>query len=146
MIPAPPGGVVGPGIALELASDFIGPLPDGSYYDVVITTIPGEEAVWEERCPWFPGNRIFWLGTESQGNTSTPFQPTLPVGAQVSINVTLQEPTGQVDSGSAPATWQPTLGIGTQIALKPTSSSSPLPDPRIDQILAAVVRRLEDQR
>jgi hypothetical protein len=146
IVPAEPGGIVGPGIGLQLDSDFIGPLPSLSSYIILITTIPEEQVVWEERVLWNSGNRTYWLGTKTQGGR-TDTQTTSPApGKEVAIDVLLDDTTGTVDTGSATATWQPTVGLGAQIALTPTSSGTTSPDPRIDQILAAVIRRLEDQR
>jgi len=143
--PAPPGTLVGPGIAITLSSDFIGPLPDGSEYQIFITGIPDEFLIWQEHVPWFPGTRTYWLGTQSEGGISLPTTRTVDAGQSVSINVDLVEPTGTVDTGSATATWQPTLGLGAQIALRPQVVSAPSTDPRIDEILNAVRRQLVDQ-
>jgi hypothetical protein len=143
--PSFPGGVVGPGIGLELASDFIGPMPDGSGYQIDITGIPDERLIWEERVPFFPGNRVYWLGTQTlEGQTTGGFSFPQP-GAQVSINVSLSDGTHEVDTGQAPAVWQPTVGLGFQAATKPASSVVVSPDPRIDQILAAVVHQIAPQ-
>lgn len=143
--PAAPGGIVGPGIGLELSSSFVGPLPAGSEYDILIQSIPEEAFVWEEHVEWQPGNRIYWLGTKTQGSrvTTNEFYP--PAGATVAVTAFLDDTTGTVDTGSTTAVWQPTVGLGAQIALTPAVQASVLPDPRIDQILAAVVHQIQPQ-
>jgi hypothetical protein len=143
--PAPPAGIVGPGVPLQLFSDFIGPIPTDGFWDITITSIPGELIVWNERKAFFPGNRTYWLGNGQQVSDVLENQTSPQAGEQVAINVGLNDTTGIVDTGSVTATWEPTLGLGFQVATTPRATGGISTDPRIDQILAAVVHQIVPQ-
>lgn len=109
--PVAPGNLVGPGLQISLSSDFIGPLPTGSFWRLIYST-DAEGA-----------NRLYsnTIDTDSPSYTGIPL--TLPYPSHVSLTnwlkdgdtvyVTgeLNDDTGPIDSGTQAETWSNTAGI-----------------------------------
>lgn len=116
--------VVGPGIAINLRSDFIGPLPQGSEWAIIVLTGPAQEIPYiEMRIPAVTTQTAtYFLSDTSQSLTTT---TTAQPAAQETIRLTteLRTPTGVIDSGTTTAPWDPTLGLGLQAALTGRAST-----------------------
>lgn len=127
ILPGQPGPVVGPGIAIQLISDFIGPLPSGSFWDVQMYT--GVEwpsglvtAINANATSTNSGPLHIMVTDAAQSSTLSQTYPT--EGENVKVRAELHSPTATIDSGLITVPWSPTRGLGTQIQLQPTSGSS----------------------
>ena len=115
--PNPNGAVIGPGIQIGFSSDFVGPLPVGSFWRIRFYT--GSE----------PLNAWLQVDVPTQspfGGHVTPFirQPaessivtvtnTISDGTPAFANVELHDPSSVLDSGTLPANWSSTSGL-TQV-------------------------------
>jgi hypothetical protein len=109
--PAPPSASCGLGIGVTVASDFIGPLPSGSFWGISYTTDSATlDTIWSET---FLTNtqaaRLLIPGLESHGAYVQPSQ--WPVdGATVYITALLGHP-ATIDTGQITATWRTTAGL-----------------------------------
>lgn len=117
-LPNPNGPRLGPGIQLSFSSDFVGPLPSGSFWRVSLTGAGGDNSPW-----------IVWeKPTQSPfGGRWTPFLPDLGAQLTTRVDLTLQAgqtahaqaelvtPTGVIDSGTITANWDATSGMPTVI-------------------------------
>lgn len=116
--PGPGGLVLGPGVLVSWTSDFVGPVPTGTVWDL----------------HWFEGAEpnLAWLheliatGTAANGSSipfvvqagkqSTIATPnTIRTGAPAHLSVELRTPTGVVDSGTFSANWDTSAGIAQQL-------------------------------
>jgi hypothetical protein len=143
--PAPPTNFVGYGIFVSLTSDFVGPLPSGSFFRLTLSSDPeGDVPILIQTIPTLNPGLETQIGSEQSGQSYTSGQNAVAVGATVHVLAELHSPTATIDSGVTTATWQPTTNLGQHITLASQAQSTPN-DARIDQILAAVVRQLQDQ-
>ena len=109
--PAPPAGVVGPGIPIDFSSDFIGPLPSNTVWDVAINTdAEGAFTYYRVLIP-FDGKQLFWVPMQDlDENVLTTFaQPAhasqVYVSAQINVGGTI------VDSGTVQKQFDATTGL-----------------------------------
>lgn len=119
-VPNPNGAILGPGIQVSWSSDFIGPLPEGSQWEVDLRGDGGAEAVWINAIlgtqspfgghytPWAQALNFGWATTTNLANT-------IRDGSQASFSVTLRTPTGAVDSGTLQGTWDARSGIAQDL-------------------------------
>jgi len=116
--PAGPTAIVGPGLALEVRTDFVGPMPSGTVWDVVVSA----DAEGTQQIATFskvfvdPFDQLQW-GTDFQFWTNSQFgEWGVTEGTTVHILATLTEPGDTVvDSGSTTAEYSGTAGIGALI-------------------------------
>lgn len=116
--PGPGGLVLGPGVPINWSSDFIGPLPTGSTWE--LHWFEGTEPT----NPWL--TEVISNPTVFSGST-TPFVSnanknmtinvanTIRTGANAHVEIELRSPTGVLDSGTFSATWDTSAGIATQL-------------------------------
>jgi hypothetical protein len=106
----PPGDRVGPGFPITLISDFVGPLPTGSQFEVdMATDAEFQSLVNRVVVPTNTTALRFPLNTFSNGTLYLP-DVVLQPGATVRVRAQLTTPTsGVIDSGvtAAPVTWDP---------------------------------------
>lgn len=114
----PPGGHVGPGIGLQLRSDFIGPLPTGSFFRVQVYETPepigGSIIVGgSNKTSSVAGSVTLAPKVNTDGYQADRF--VAPVdGATVHVTAELFEnPSTVIDSGTTDAQWE--SGIGQQL-------------------------------
>lgn len=123
--PQNPAGLVGPGLSLRLQSDFVGPLPSTTIWEVEVVTSPEELPVYLGR---FRSNQNpFFVTLQVPDSTivlqSDPSEATTE-GKGVSVNAHLQE-TGNppdTDEGTVPGTWSNTAGLTKVIQSAPNST------------------------
>lgn len=117
--PPQPLNAIGPGLQLDIRSDFIGPLPTGSYFALTLST-DVEGLIWVRKvnipttsitCTWIP-----WVDTDLQLFTENAW-PT--EASNVSVLAELRSPTATIDSGIVTRPWQSQAGLGNQISLAP---------------------------
>lgn len=144
-VPGPGGIVLGPGVPIVWGSDFIGPLPTGSTWDL----------------HWFEGAepQNFWLFEQifnpfvNRGQ-SIPFvqdpqkssminvNATIRTGAPAHLTVELRTPTGVVDSGTANANWDTSAGIAQQLLIGQQAVAGGFTQTDRDTILATQVNTM----
>jgi hypothetical protein len=121
--PGATGPLLGPGVGYQVVSDFIGPLPQGSYFDFRVSEDP--EGV-QECFGWV----VFVSGVQFSGNVLADPTASVELGNQHILQdgdtghllVTLHSPTSTLDSGAVTVTWDETVGMGQQILLKPSGT------------------------
>lgn len=121
--PGATGPLLGPGVGYGVSSDFIGPLPQGSYFDFRVSEDP--EGV-QECFGWV----VFVSGVQFSGNVLADATASVELGNQHILQdgdtghllVTLHSPTSTLDSGAVTVTWDETVGMGQQILLKPSGT------------------------
>lgn len=116
ILPPSPQNWVGPGIALQLLSDFVGPLPTGSKWVVEVDN-PGDEGgqlLHYETQTQVPIQMIILDAPQNSGAVNTPARSAKD-GDTVNIHVQLQTPTSTIDEGSTTGVWTATQGIGTLV-------------------------------
>lgn len=113
--PISPLTVVGPGLPLSLNSDFIGPLPVDAYWEITVyepTEIP-IGYVWLLRYDAFQSTiATINLGTRDARLLET-FGSSmgLQAGSTAHVQVTLNQQSGTLDTGTNNITWDPTSAL-----------------------------------
>lgn len=111
-----PGTKIGPGFVFDLASDFIGPLPSGTFWSVTASSdSEGANAVWTET---FPTDAPFGTYQVANPGISNSWSYTAEVadGDTVHVITQLITPTsGVVDSGATTKTWKPTEQLWAEV-------------------------------
>lgn len=107
-VPGPPS-YIGPGAVVSLQSDFIGPLPTGSFWRVNILQTPDtSDIIWQQNITagsTFTNLTVGYTGTKPFTST----QWMVPEATNVYVQVQLNPPTGTaLDSGSATVQWSST--------------------------------------
>jgi len=97
--------LIGPGSLVALSSDFIGPLPSGSYFKFV-TSIDseGSEWFWQAHYPTSAPATTFYV----QSDPSVTWQTQgwqVKEGATIHVIAELHSPTAVLDSGNTTAIW-----------------------------------------
>lgn len=112
----PPGTFVGPGYVIQLSSDFIGPLPLGTQFEVRISTHPEGQpnVIWQFIPTQQPTIAIFVADrftTSSQNGAET-----VPAGSSVHVIAELKTDAQVVlDSGRVDATYDPSTMLWQHI-------------------------------
>ena len=114
--PASPAGVVSPGLPIQLQSDFIGPLPSGSFWTVDFYATETSELPFFHVLFFTQSNII---GTtpfvpESDKIQQTPTQDWPVDGSSIKIVGTLSDGNHIQDEDSTTITWSDTAGLGKQ--------------------------------
>lgn len=124
VIDLPGPGVVGPGIPINLRSDFIGPLSqDASWHLIVYTGLNLEFRYVEMVVKAFTVQQPVWLWSDPQQSIVATSTAQPAAGDNIRIVAELHESSGIVDTGSTTAPWNPTLGLGLQAVLRPTTGT-----------------------
>lgn len=118
MIPASPGGIIGPGLRLDLNAGLTQPTTPSTVWDVEVTT--GEPAVhiWSKRYT-SQANPFRWWPWVNDEPTGLPLQGVaVPTGTNVQVAATVQIAGGGAAdaSGTANFTWQAEAGIPAVIS------------------------------
>jgi len=114
-IPAP-GGFVGPGIYTNFQSDFVGPLPADTHWNLKISTDPeGNFVVLSDQVDANLSRDLFgyhWLSSQTFLNVplAQPVNQT-----DVHILAELETSTGVIDSGTKTVKWDPVTGVPWQL-------------------------------
>lgn len=111
--PQNPAGLFGPGITVNLQSDFIGPLPSTNLWHVTATTTPGEIRFLDTSRVSNLNPIQLTVFNDPQWNFATRNNDVEQEGATISINVTIQPSGGgpAADSGQQTSTWTNTAGL-----------------------------------
>lgn len=111
--PAPPAGLVGPGIFLGVVSSFIGPLPTGTFWRVNVYSPLGESVpmLHNEFIAFTVADELMLAGQDNTFiNQWTQFQPA--DGDTINVTVDLiQPPSTVIDHGAGDFTWSNTAGV-----------------------------------
>lgn len=107
------GGPFGPGFGVDLDSDFIGPLPSGSFWLVwVATTDDPEDPIQSALIPTTSNAKSFVFGRDGLlGDPLIPATLDFAHGNTVSITASLQSPTAVLDEGTTTVTWDMASGV-----------------------------------
>ena len=112
--PPPPGLSVGPFVALKVSSDFIGPLPTGSFWHVFLgygVELNPLQTILEVRAPTATPQSSVFLGKSSANSSVVSFNDrAFKDGDQVLVTVLLESPTTVTDSGAITLPWQADIG------------------------------------
>lgn len=116
----PNGAVLGPGLTISWSSDFVGPLPVGSEWEIDLRGDGGEEAIWIKallgtQSPFGGHYTPFVQALNTGWNTSTQLGFTIRDGGPASATVQLRTPTGVVDSGTLSGTWDARSGLAQDL-------------------------------
>lgn len=111
--PPSPQDWVGPGIGLQLVSDFIGPLPSGSRWVIEVdnTGDEGGQLLHYEAQTNTPVQMVILDAPQNSGAVNTPARSATQ-GQTVNIHVELAHDTTVIDSGNTTAKWNPVDGLG----------------------------------
>jgi len=125
--PNPFGPQLGPGIPIGWSSDFVGPLPVGSFWHVMLYQGSEPTINWYDvRIPTqspFAGR--WWPFTQNVGaNQTVNINNTLEANQPAHVTVELNDGNGVVDSGTLSGTWDVLSGLPMQIEQKPIGSGS----------------------
>jgi hypothetical protein len=115
---------IGPGLQANLQSSFIGPLPIGSKWDVIVSAQPeGAAMLWHETWLANSPSTVHWWLTNPQ---ELEFANTGAVGGGTTVYVTAQLFSGNsvVDTGSINRPFDATAGLGQQAALVASHASA----------------------
>jgi len=120
-IPHPNGPAIGVGVPMGWSSDFIGPLPRGTFWRLRLIGPGGENNIWLEAtlgtASGFGGRYTPFIQSMNTGwNTTINIQQTIAHQAEAHVQVELVTPTGVVDSGTTGTTWDAQSGLGFQIS------------------------------
>jgi hypothetical protein len=113
--PQPPLNAIGPGLGLFLSSSFVGPLPEGSFWRVTVSTdAEGDNWIHREDIPWTLSSLTYQL--QSTVPTFQTLQ-TYAVDNDTTVHVLaeLHSPTSTEDSGAVSLPWNTTAGLGAQM-------------------------------
>ena len=136
-IPGP--GTIGPGIPVNLRSDFIGPLGQDAEWVIGVWTGPTFELQYcdmAERA-FSVQTATYYMASPTQSlQTTSTAQPA--AGETVRVIATLRESGQVLDTGSIETTWDPTLGLGMQAALTGRASGGGFTAQDRAQLAAAV--------
>lgn len=125
-----PNVPIGPGINVNVSSDFIGPFPTGTLWQIQVfsqTTIERVIASWSEDYFAGGGNFIHW-GTRAGGRAGlaeSAAHEADPVNMEISL---LQAGTTVVDQVTQPQTWSPSSNLTAVIQAQQGSSSGGFTD------------------
>ena len=125
--PNPFGPQLGPGIPIGFSSDFVGPLPVGSFWHVMLyqgsePTINWYDVTIPTQSP-FAGR--WWPFTQNVGASQTVnINRTLQANQPAHVTVELNDGNGVVDSGTLSGNWDVLSGLPMQIEQKPIGSGS----------------------
>lgn len=134
--PPAPGLVVGPGVHVGWASDFIGPLPTGSHVDLnVYGPTPGEQLVWSTRHTTTTINGFLPIMLHEQSVSTLLTVNVLKDGQTALVQVVLYDPSDNViDTGQANLPWSSTAALGQQAYLQPTDTGGGLTTEQSQQL------------
>lgn len=125
--PGANGVTLAPGVRLGFSSDFVGPLPVGSFWRVRIIGVDQPEAPWLD---WhiptqsqFNGHVIPYVN-EPGNNLTVNVNLTIPHNSPARVVVDLNDPSSVLDSGSLDTTWDVTSGIPELLRQTPQVSGS----------------------
>lgn len=117
-----PGQPIGPGWRVNVSSDFIGPLPEGSTWTLVIREQVSERVIHASSFAAF--SNVF---VETDAFAPLPFlQPSVRSGATVDFSVSLDTPAGTVDNGTTQVVWENVEGAVNWLINNPTSGTGGL--------------------
>lgn len=104
-----------PGGGIQAQTDFIGPLPTGSTWEVhLLAASPSEQEIWTTTFGSQQHVVQFTLLT-TNGDVAASSGLYVPAnGEQTRIRVNLDTPSGQIDTGVVTAPWDTTRGLGIQ--------------------------------
>jgi hypothetical protein len=109
-----PAGVISPFTVIRYSSDFIGPLPVGSFFRVQVygTPEPGPSNNSYQADPptQLPAGNIILYDANATYPTTLSGEIAFQDGAQTHITVELHSPSAVLDSGTITAPWQSTAG------------------------------------
>lgn len=109
--PAPHLTTVGPGLQINLISDFIGPMPADAIWQVAITIQPDQVQpvlFYSKPCTG-DFDALIVLNAEGWNETRQAWWPTQGGGINVHAQISTQ--TGIIDSGALSTTWDATSGV-----------------------------------
>jgi hypothetical protein len=131
--PPSPGTVIGPFVLITAQSDFIGPLPSGSFFltQVYGSPEPGPLSnILEIRTPTTANGHGVFLGEDVANSAYSTFRDhTAKDGEQIHITVELHSPSSTLDSGTITLPWQSDVGqiqLPTQIHGGTTGGLTPV--------------------
>lgn len=110
--PAPHLTTVGPGLQINLRSDFIGPFPSDAVWQVALTVQPDqvEPVLFYTRPCTGPIISLMVLHAEEWSETRQAWWPN--AGGQINVHAQIATQSGVIDSGALSSTWDATSGIG----------------------------------
>lgn len=108
-----PGAPFGPGFAVHVDSDFIGPLPSDSYWLMWIAPAADPEDVVQSSQLFTVANEREWVwGRDGlSGPAILAVLPGFAHGDTISITAELHSPTALLDSGTQTVVWDMTSGV-----------------------------------
>lgn len=124
-ITPPPGlNAIGPGLVIGLQSNFVGPLPSGSFFNLSVFQHTTENVIWEENLPT-TGTIVGLQLMTNQGQGATTVSAAAKTGDTTDVVAKLQEtPSTVIDSGTVQLPWDGQSGLGQQaIALSSQQGS-----------------------
>jgi hypothetical protein len=115
--------MLGPGVPVQVHSDFIGPLPTGSEFIYTISRdAEALQPVVELRVGTSITTQAYSLMTGGE-NAVAELRFTLAEGETAHLQVLLVSPTSTLDSGTITAAWNPTAQLGVQALLLPEAQA-----------------------
>jgi hypothetical protein len=133
-----PNGLLAPFSSLRLNSDFVGPLPSGSFWQT--TVYAGLEPDFNNTLMQITTPAIQTAGSVSLdvGGANTGFtafpNATAKEGDQVHVTVELHEPSSIIDSGTITVPWSPTAALHVLPFVLDKPSSGGLTDQQAQQL------------
>jgi hypothetical protein len=111
--PLGPGGFFGPGISLNLSTDFIGPFPTGTQWLLHVGNDPEfRQNMLTYGFPWTKTAQVVTPITEVQSTVDSTLGDGAVAGSSIHIEAQILEPPATVvDSGSTTLKWDPTSGL-----------------------------------
>lgn len=124
LTPAPPANALGPGLLFTLQSGFIGPLPTGSTWTLLLFADTTSEVQFQTQVFESQSNPTHqFLQLPGSQTTFAQGQPTAQ--ATIGWEALLENAQSTVlDQGTGSVKWDPTLGLGTQIQNIQTGTST----------------------
>jgi len=129
--PAPTFNGVGPGLWIDVASDFVGPLPTGTVWTTQILPVGTENNILTQHTVWTNNHQRIKLWDPNDSISQFP-AAFVAEGTTVTVAVQLQEPGFVIDdTGSTTAPFSSTNGLSTfmqdwankgNVTLNPTQS------------------------
>jgi len=125
----------GPGFSVDLQSDFIGPLPEGTEWFIGVSRDEEDaEPIWQEGFATSSVHSLLQLAMPGH-STPIPRMWTAADGDTVFVTAQLVElPFTILDSGQVTATWRPTQQVYTQVAAVQTGAGAGLTSDQAAQL------------
>lgn len=123
--PTQPGAFLTPGGGIQAQTDFIGPLPAGTTWDVhLLAASPSEQEIWTTTIV-SQQHVVQTTLLTSRGDIAATSGFYVPAQAeQTRLEVNLRTPSGVIDTGIITAPWDATRGLGIQSQEQRSTSTS----------------------